>query len=241
MSYKSILSALGMLSLLAVSGFAKGTRPTGELALVNGATVNNVPALAGTTLYSNSRIKTTNDGGAVIRLGKTGRIELGAGTDITLQLAPGIIGGTLSSGRIVISAPSDMQINLVTRDSSVISLPPQATRLVVDLRNGKTDVVAKSGAAKVATGGRISVIGLVRANGEVQGLVRTSAPESTIIAPPVESHPTMSLLLKATAGQSLDTFLTNRATRALGGFFYPGITCKDFFDNPKCVRRSPKR
>ena len=35
--------------------------------------------------------------------------------------------------------------------------------------------------------------------------------------------------------------LANRASNQLGGLFYTSITCKDFFDNPKCVKRSPTR
>lgn len=242
MSYKSMLSGLVVLFLLAPGLLAKGTKPTGELALVSGATINNVAAIAGTTLFTNNRIKTAPNGGAVISLGKAGRIELGAATDFTLQLSQGNIGGVLSSGRVVISTPADVQASLITQDSSIVSVPNQPTRLVVDLVSGKTNVVARNGAAKVVTGGRISIIGLVGVTGEVQGLNRNSAPPVTNRAVPDSTPtPTMSLLLKATAGQSLDAFLSNRATNAPGGFFFIGLTCKDFIDNPRCVRRSPSR
>ncbi len=243
MSYKSFLSGFVMLSLLVLGSFAKGTKPTGELALASGATINNVAALAGTTLFSNNRIKTANNGGAIISLGKAGRIELGAATDLTLQLSQGIIGGTLSGGRVIIIAPSGVQINLTTPDGSVVSVPNQPSRFIVDSGSGKTNVVAKTGAAKVAAGGRISVIGLVGASGEVQGLVKNSAPNGNnrIAGNGTTTNPTMSLLLRATAGQSLDAFLTNRATNAPGGFFFPSLTCKDFIENPRCIRRSPTR
>jgi hypothetical protein len=136
-----------------------------------------------------------------------------------------------------------VQINLVTRDGSVVSVPQQAARLAVDLRQGKTAVVAQRGAAKVAVGGRISVVGLVGTNGEVQGLTRNTVTggAAQTAASNAATNATLSLLLKATAGQSLDAFLTNRANSARGGFFYPSITCKDYIDNPRCIRRSPKQ
>lgn len=243
MSYKSMLNGIALLSLMALSSVALGAKPTGELTLAKGATVNNLAALPGTTLFSNNRIKTGDNGGAVISLGQAGRIELGAATDLTLQLSQGVIGGTLSGGRLVISAPANVQINLVTRDGSVVSVPQQAARLAVDLRQGKTAVVAQRGAAKVAVGGRISVVGLVGTNGEVQGLTRNTVTggAAQTAASNAATNATLSLLLKATAGQSLDAFLTNRANSARGGFFYPSITCKDYIDNPRCIRRSPKQ
>ncbi len=227
------------LGLMMMSISAKAVRPAGELASASGATINNSTAHSGTTIFSNSRVKTAANGSAMINLGLLGRVELGPNTDLTLQFSRGVLGGTLSSGKIAISTLSGVQVNLLTPDGSVSSASPQAARFVVDLARGKTNVVANRGAAKLLSGGRVSVIGVVNA-GQVQGISR-NAVASAANNTTSKQDATMSNLLRAVSNQAVAEALANRASNQLGGLYYTSITCKDFFDNPKCVKRSPTR
>ena len=237
---KTIFSFCTLLLLL-VSVSAKGVRPAGELASASGATINSTTAHSGTTIFSNSRVKTAANGSAIINLGLLGRVELGPNSDLTLQFSRGVLGGTLSSGKIAISTLSGVQVNLTTPDGSVTSASPQAARFVVDLTNGKTNVVANRGAAKLLSGGRVSVIGVVNA-GQVQGISRNAAePARATSGADPKQDANMANLLRATSNQAVAEALANRASKQLGGLYYTSITCKDFFDNPKCVKRSPTR
>ncbi len=219
---------------------AKGLKPAGELSSANGATINNSTAHSGTTIFSNSRIKTAASGTAVVNLGRLGRVELGPNSDLTLQFSNGVIGGSLNSGKLIVSTLNNVQVNIATPDGSVTSASPQSARFVVDLQNGRTNVVANRGAAKLISRGNVSIIGVVN-GGQLQGISR-NAPEAraNITAKPNQDA-SMSTLLRASANQAAEAAINDRANRQAGGFFYTSITCKDYTDNPKCVKRSPKR
>ncbi len=240
---KSSLLAFVVMIPFASSTFGKGI--LGELiSASNGTTINQTQALSGTTIFTNSRVKTGANGVAVVSLGQQGRIELGSSTEISLQFSNGMVGGTLLGGKVIVSVPSGVNVNLITPDGSVASLTSQSSRFAVDVTAGKTNVVATRGAAKVSAGGRISVIGVLGLNGQVQGIARNaSVPENSQVLPPASPmNPAFTVLLKASAGQSLALFLANRITHQPGGFFDTGVlTCRDYIDTPRCRQRSPIR
>jgi ferric-dicitrate binding protein FerR (iron transport regulator) len=230
-----VVFACGVLSLQ-----AKGLKPAGELASANGATINNSLAHSGSTIFSNSRIKTAASGTAVVNLGRLGRVELGPNSDLTLQFSNGVIGGTLNSGKLIVSTLNNVQVNISTPDGSVTSASPQSARFVVDLANGRTNVVANRGAAKLTSRGNVSIIGVVN-GGQVQGISRNAPEAKNNSAAKPNQDATMSNLLRASANEAAEAAISDRANRQKGGFFYTSITCKDYTDNPKCVKRSPAR
>lgn len=214
---------------------AKGRKPAGELATASGTTINNVAAHSGTTIFSNAHVKTSANGRAIISLGQLGRVELGPNSDLNLQFAVGLIGGSLTSGKIIISTTTGVQVNLATPDGSIASVNTQSARFVIDSQNGKTNIVASRGTAKLTSAGKISIIG-----------VRKPASEATTTTQAHNSaansrDASLSNLLRASTNQAIETAVRDRANNQSGGLFYSSITCKDFFDNPKCVRRSQKR
>ena len=217
----------------AFSVHAKELKQAGELTTASGTTINNIPAQSGMTIFSNTRVKTAANGAAIINLGRVGRVELGANTEINLQFSTGMIGGALTSGKLVISTITGVQVNLATPDGTVASANTQAARFVIDAQNGKTNVIANRGTAQLTSAGKISLISVRNLAGGTSPQTHSSIPKS--------KDANMANLLRASTNQAIEATVRDRANQQRGGLFYSSITCKDFFDNPKCVRRSQKR
>ncbi len=233
---KKYFFLLTLTILLAALGVqAKGLKPTGELTTARGTTINNSAANSGTTIFSNARVKTATNGTAIINLGRLGRVELGPNSDLTLQFSVGIIGGSLASGKLVISSTTGVQVNFATPDGAVTSTDMQSARFVIDTQNGRTNVIASRGTAKLTSAGKVSLISVRNFAGEA---ITTAQPQSTAAK---TKDANLANLLRASTNQALESAVRDRANKQNGGLFYSSITCKDFFDNPKCVRRSQKR
>jgi len=89
---------------LAIDGKASGEivvtgNSTAETAAV---TVNGEPVKSGRTIFSSSTISTSEGAGAIINLGKAGRIELAPNTTFALSFDNAAINGSLSTGKVTV-------------------------------------------------------------------------------------------------------------------------------------------
>src|SRR5215467_13685989 len=103
----------------AASGAQVGTSQLSGQLIANGpVTVNGNKAITGTTIFTDSNIAVdcAKGNSAVINLGKMGRIDLVAGTRLTLRLSNGLISGDLQEGKAIISTPSNVQVSVNTPD-----------------------------------------------------------------------------------------------------------------------------
>ncbi|MBX3277572.1 MAG: hypothetical protein KF868_06160 [Acidobacteria bacterium] len=154
-----MLSVGGFYTMSATSVLAQtAAKSSGELSVVGSATINGTAAISGATVFSESRVKTAPNGAATINLGKLGRIQLGADTEMTLRFSDGSIGGNLSSGRAVVSAPAGVAVNVATTDGVATSDGKDAAVLTVDVSCGNTRVASSRSAAKVNAGGKTEYV-----------------------------------------------------------------------------------
>ncbi|HEV2665433.1 MAG TPA: hypothetical protein VG324_11000 [Blastocatellia bacterium] len=95
----------------------------GQLIANGPVTVNGNKAITGTTVFNGSNIivDCAKGNSAVVNLGKLGRIELVAGTKMTLRFSEGLISGDLQDGKAVISTPQDVRVEVKTPDGVVTS------------------------------------------------------------------------------------------------------------------------
>ncbi len=108
---------------------ATSERVVGELSIsgknVNGETpfvkVNGEAAQNGRSIFSSSTIATPENTGAIINLGKTGKIELAPNTILTLSFNEKGISGDLSAGQVTVLNASDT-VNIKMLDGSVAKL-----------------------------------------------------------------------------------------------------------------------
>ncbi len=129
-------------------------RPVGELVVSRGATINNRAALAGETLFGGSRISTGKSGSAVLSLGKNGRIDLGADSDLVLSSSMLTVTGRLSAGRLRISTPAGSNLTIATARGNVTIDPRQSAIISITDDRDNLRVTSIIGESRISSGSR---------------------------------------------------------------------------------------
>lgn len=127
---------------------ATSNKPVGEL-LVTGSkstdgtsvTVNGEPAKSGRTIFSASTITTPENSGAMINLGKAGKLQLAPNTTFVLNAEAEVVSGNLAAGSVtVLSSAQSVGVRTLTGD-------------VVSLNAGETATATSGTSAKKAQTG----------------------------------------------------------------------------------------
>src|SRR5215204_5914480 len=114
---------------ITVSGPAKaGEKP---FVLVNGD-----PAFSGRTFLSNGTITTTESSSANVNFGKIGRISLGPGSTLTLNVSETSISGKLLSGSIRVANGEGVAVKIDTPNDAVTNEANAASRFSIDVAAG---------------------------------------------------------------------------------------------------------
>lgn len=153
-----VLTVGSFYSLVTTTTLAQTAKVAGDLSVTGQVTLNGAAAISGATVFSDSRVKTGQKGGAIVNLGKLGRIELGPEAEMTLSFSESTIGGNLLSGRAVVSAPTGVGISVTTSDGNAVADGKQATALTVDVACGNTRVASSRGEAKVNSNNKVESV-----------------------------------------------------------------------------------
>lgn len=153
-----MLTVCSFYSLVTTATLAQTSKVAGDLSVTGQVTLNGAAAISGATVFSDSRVKTGQKGGAIVNLGKLGRIDLGPDTEMTLSFSESTIGGNLLSGRAVVSAPTGVGISVTTSDGTAVADGKQATALTVDVTCGNTRVASSRGEAKVNSNNKVESV-----------------------------------------------------------------------------------
>lgn len=146
-------------SLVTTSALAQtAAKAAGELSVSGNVTINGTSAISGATVFSESKVKTARNGAATINLGKLGRVQLGPETEMTLSFTDGRIGGNLSSGRAVLTAPTGVAIAVATAEGMATADGKSASTLTVDVTCGNTRVASSRSDAKVTSGSKVEYV-----------------------------------------------------------------------------------
>jgi hypothetical protein len=252
------LLAFGFL-LTGKVGAQSAAKVAGELASANRATINGSSAISGMTVFSHNRIRAAERGAAVVNLGKLGRLELGAETDLTLRFSAGNLGGELHSGRAVVSAPAGVMVSVATAKGLVATDGLQAAVLTIEVYSARARVVTHRGKARVVSGGEIErveegeeialeprgagwrhrrLIGAGAAGIALAGQLASQAarPAAAATAPTTSSFTSLlgesvkSSVKQVNASKDRDPFQ----------FFETAMSCRDH-DNNKCKKKSKKK
>ncbi len=132
--------------------FAAAPGVTGVISVIGQVTVNGQPAVTNSTVNSGSTITTGANSSAIINLGKIGRIELAADSNMTLKFADNSIVGILSSGKARVSNASGIATTITTKDSAVIADAGQANSFAVEVECSHTHVDTMSGLVTMRSG-----------------------------------------------------------------------------------------
>lgn len=138
-------------------GLALAYAGSGQLTFVRQVTVNGSNAASGQTVFSGNKIKVGNKGTAIINLGKLGRIELGANSELTLLIGENSIGGTLISGCMAINASAGVSADTSTSKGKISSQGNQPTSFFLGIKDATTNVYPNLGEVNVTAGSRSKV------------------------------------------------------------------------------------
>jgi len=150
-----VIGFIVFLPMMAVPAWAQSSsKAKGEIVSASQTKINGFSAISGTTVFSNNRVMTGKHGSAVINLGKLGRIEFGAETDMTLRLSEASIGGELRSNRVVVSARAGIAIAVNTAKSMVTTDGRQPAVLTIYMDGESARVIAHVGEASIVPTGK---------------------------------------------------------------------------------------
>lgn len=148
----TILSAVAVWCVYSMVALAAAPGVTGVISVTGQVTVNGQPAVTNSTVVSGSTIVTGAGSSALISMGKIGRIELAADSNMTLKFADNSIVGILSSGKARVSNTSGVATTITTKDSAVIADAGQANSFLVELECSHTHVETMSGLVTMRSG-----------------------------------------------------------------------------------------
>lgn len=153
--FRKLIATFTAVALLCVSSsfaFAGSRDLAGEITVTGQVTVNGQAAISNATIMSGSTIVTGANSSAVVSLGKTGRIEVLADSNLVLNFSDSSIVGILSSGKANISNSAGVSTTITTKDATVLADSTQANNFVVEVECSHTHVDATAGAVTMREG-----------------------------------------------------------------------------------------
>ncbi len=156
----TLMVAVGSLNTLVMSSAMAQVSPklSGEMSVRGAVTLNGVNATSGATVLDLGKIKTGSNGAATINLGSLGQVELASDSELVLKVESGVIGGNLRTGRVVVSAPSGVSVNILTAEGVAATEGKDAAVVSVDVSCGNTRVMSSKSDAKLTSGTKVEYV-----------------------------------------------------------------------------------
>ena len=132
--------------------FAMPVDQSGEITVSGQVTVNGQPAVSSSTILSGAVIAAGANSNAVVSLGKLGRVEVLADSNVTLIFSASSIVATLSEGQTRVSTSAGVAATVTTKDATVIADSSQADNFLVQVECSHTHVDTTSGLVTMKTG-----------------------------------------------------------------------------------------
>ena len=200
--------------------FALPVDSAGEITVTGQVTVNGQPAVSNSTLLSGAVIGTATGSSAVVSLGKLGRVEVLADSNLTLTFTDNSIVAILTAGKARVSNSAGVAATVTTKDTTVIADSGQADNFLVEVECSHTHVDTTSGVVTMRIGstdkqvvaGSTAVAGNLVQAGCVPCLRPNSAPPLA-----VAGFPWLILLAAGAAGLGIWLGTQNDDTTNSGG------------------------
>lgn len=148
----SLVLAITIWSVYSMVALAGTKDITGEITVTGQVTVNGQSVVSNSTIVSGSIIVTSANSSAIVSLGKTGRLEILPGSNLTLKFTEGSITGILSEGKIRVSDNAGVATSITTKDMAAIADSGQANVFTVEVECSHTHVDTISGLVSMRTG-----------------------------------------------------------------------------------------
>ena len=132
--------------------FAVPVDMAGEITVTGQVTVNGQPTVSNSTVISGATITTGPASSATVSLGKTGRIEILADSNLTLRFTDNSIVAVLTEGKTRVSNAAGVATTVTTKNATVIADAGQADNFLVEVECSHTHVDATSGLVIIREG-----------------------------------------------------------------------------------------
>ena len=139
------LTAIAVLCVYSSWAIALPNTLTGEITVSGQVTVNGQTAVSNSTVISGSTIVTGANSSAIVSLGKTGRVEILADSNLVLNFTEAGIVGILSSGKARAANAAGVATTFTTKDATIIADSTQANNFLVEVECSHTHVDATTG------------------------------------------------------------------------------------------------
>jgi hypothetical protein len=143
---------LAVLSVYSTWVLALPNTFTGEITVSGQVTVNGQTAVSNSTIVSGSTIVTGANSSAIVSLGKTGRVEILADSNLVLNFSENSIVGILSSGRARVANAAGVSATITTKDAAVIADAGQTNNFLVEVECSHTHLDTTSGMVTMREG-----------------------------------------------------------------------------------------
>jgi hypothetical protein len=148
----SLVLTIAILCTYSMVALAGTKDITGEITVTGNVTVNGQSVVSSSTIVSGSTVVTDANSSAVISLGKTGRLEVLADSNLTLKFSENSITGILSSGKIRVSNSAGVATTITTKDGVAIADAGQTDSFVVEVECSHTHVDTIAGLVTLRSG-----------------------------------------------------------------------------------------
>ncbi len=145
-------TAVAVLCVYTSVSFAQTKDVAGEITVTGQVTVNGQPAVSNATIVSGSTVATSANSSAIVSLGKIGRVEVLADSNITLNFSDNGITAILSSGKAKVSNAAGVATSVTTKDTTIIADSGQADSFLVEVECSHTHVDTIAGMVTMREG-----------------------------------------------------------------------------------------
>lgn len=146
------MTLVAVWSVYSMVAFAIPTDMSGEITVSGQVTVNGQPAVSNSTVLSGAVIATGDNSSATINLGKTGRVELLANSNVTLRFSDNSITAVLSEGKARVSNAAGVATTVTTKFATYMADAGQADNFMVEVECSHSHVDTSAGVVTMREG-----------------------------------------------------------------------------------------
>jgi hypothetical protein len=146
------MTLVAVWSVYSMVAFALPKDLAGDISVSGQVTVNGQPAVSNSTILSGAVIATGANSSATVSLGKTGRVELLANSNVTLRFSDNSIVAVLSEGKARISNAAGVATTVTTKFATYIADAGQADNFLVEVECSHSHVDTTTGIVTMREG-----------------------------------------------------------------------------------------
>lgn len=137
---------------------APGAKASGELSVSGQVMVDGQKMFSGGTVFSDSTITTAEKSNATVSISKLGHVQLGPNSSLRISFAEKNLTALLETGTATVSTLAGVNVNIATKDGTVVVDGSEATSFTVTASRGRTSLSTQTGMAELRSGASVKQV-----------------------------------------------------------------------------------